>query len=59
MQERILKINEIYDFIEGIDVIFVKDKNNIVSYVSRIRVNVELEKHIDLLTEYIRMIIYL
>ncbi|WP_155715408.1 hypothetical protein [Clostridium beijerinckii] len=54
-----MKINEIYDFIEGIDVIFVKDKNNIVSYVSRIRVNVELEKHIDLLTEYIRMIIYL
>lgn len=49
-KDYIWKVKEIYDSIEGIDTIFVKDKNNIVGYVSRTSINIELGKHIDLLT---------
>lgn len=49
-KEYIWKIKEIYDSIEAIDFIFVKDENDIVGYVSRTSINIELGKHIDLLT---------
>lgn len=46
----IWKVKEIYDSIGGIDAIFVEDKNDIVGYVSKTSINIELGKHIDLLT---------
>lgn len=49
-KEYIWKLKEIYDSIDGMDSIFVKNKNDIVGYVSRTIINIELGKHIDLLT---------
>ncbi|WP_242842418.1 GGDEF domain-containing protein [Clostridium tyrobutyricum] len=49
-KEYIWKIKEIFDSLEGIDFIFAKDENDIVGYVLRTSIDIELGKHIDLLT---------
>lgn len=46
----IWKVKEIYDSNSEIDVIFVKEKNDIVGQVTRAGIEMEIGKHIDLLT---------
>lgn len=43
-------VKEILDFNDNIDVIFVEDKEVITGFVTRAVLNIELNKHIDLLT---------
>lgn len=44
------KVKYIYDSRKELDVIFVKSKRNIIGYISRTDINIELGRHIDLLT---------
>jgi diguanylate cyclase (GGDEF) domain len=46
----IWSIKEMFDLNKNIDVIFVQDENEIIGFVTRTTLNIELGKHIDLLT---------
>lgn len=44
------EIREIFNSNRDVEVIFVENKNDTIGFVTRIRLNIELGKHIDLLT---------
>lgn len=46
----IWQVKELFDFNKEIDVILVLDENKIIGFVTRTLVNIELAKHVDVLT---------
>lgn len=44
------EVREIFDLNRNIDIALVKDENKVIGYITRITLNTELGKHIDLLT---------
>ncbi|KZL89637.1 diguanylate cyclase domain-containing protein [Clostridium magnum] len=46
----IWNIKELFDSDKNIDVIFVEDENDIIGFITRTTLNIELSKHIDSLT---------